>query len=431
MKDIDGAIVRQMVMHLFECRQQKLVEFRIAHVVVQDLASGFFHVHIVRRVRKHKVGFHAIHQSVIAFCFGGIPAQNDVLSQMPEVALFGKARLLQFRFHIEVIFLDFLTVDLVEQRLDLRGIKAGLAKVEVRILDVLQKISQQGIIPCTRDLIERNVQGFFPGLVDVHHRTRHFGIAQLHRYGQSLVAADDCHIGIDHQRICEPELRDGVLDLLVLFVPRLQLFPGIVCGRLKYGHRQHLQFSSRFHVSPPNSDSHAHDPGERHEKGAEQKARLHLISIFLRMFSHLAPFRVFPVHGCQDLIFRIVNRMYTDTPGVEHRKHTDNLTHPHPLPSSRIDNPSNNSDCRTSAAVFLHLRHGTPFHSFYRPRSEKTYAACNIPPGKLENRTVSDHCSLSARESVRTLDSAVPPTHPVAVTGSSPFPAGPVPGSNP
>lgn len=78
------------------------------------------------------------------------------------------------------------------------------------------------------------------------------------------------------------------------------------------------------------------------------------------------------------------------TPGVEHRKHTDNLTHPHPLPSSRIDNPSNNSDCRTSAAVFLHLRHGTPFHSFYRPRSEKTYAACNISPGNQENRTVSD-----------------------------------------
>ena len=48
-------------------------------------------------------------------------------------------------------------------------------------------------------------------------------------------------------------------------------------------------------------------------------------------------------------------------------------THPHPLPSSRIDNPNNNSDCRTSAAVFLHLRHGTPFHSFYRPRSGKTY----------------------------------------------------------
>ena len=76
-------------------------------------------------------------------------------------------------------------------------------------------------------------------------------------------------------------------------------------------------------------------------------------------------------------------------------------------------------------------------HELYYEKSEvwieteKTYAACNIPPGNQENRTVSDHCSLSARESVRTLDSAVPPTHPVAVTGSSPFPAGPVPGSNP
>ena len=35
------------------------------------------------------------------------------------------------------------------------------------------------------------------------------------------------------------------------------------------------------------------------------------------------------------LIFRIVNRMYTDTPGVEHRIHTDNfLTHSCSPPSS-------------------------------------------------------------------------------------------------
>ena len=95
MKDIDGAIVRQMVMHLFECRQQELVEFRIAHVVVQDLASGFFHVYIVRRVRKHKVGFHAVHQGIVAFRLGRIAAQNSVFAQHPDVTLFGEARLLQ------------------------------------------------------------------------------------------------------------------------------------------------------------------------------------------------------------------------------------------------------------------------------------------------------------------------------------------------
>ena len=159
---------------------------------------------------------------------------------MPEVALFGEARLLQLRFHIEVIFLDLFAVDLVEQRLDLRRVKACLTEVEVGIFDVLEQVSQQRIIPCTRDLVECDVQGFLPGLVDVHHRTRHFGVSQLHRYGQSLVTTDDRHVGIDHQRICETELRDGILDLLVLFIPRLQLFPGIVCSRLEYRHRQHL-----------------------------------------------------------------------------------------------------------------------------------------------------------------------------------------------
>ena len=179
---------------------------------------------------------------------------------MPEVTLFGKARLLQLRFHIEVIFLDFFAVYLVEQRLDLRRVKTCLAEIEVGFFDVFEQVSQQGIIPCTCDLVECNVQSLLSGLVDVHHRTRHFSVAQFHRYGQSLVAADDCHICIDHQWISEPKLRDGVLDLLVLFVPRLQLLPGIVCGRLEYGHRQHLQFSGCFHVGSSYSDSHANDP---------------------------------------------------------------------------------------------------------------------------------------------------------------------------
>ena len=248
MEDVDGAVIRQMTVHLLERCQQELVEFRIAHVVIHDLTSSLFHIHVIRGIGKDQICLDSVHQGVIAFRFGGIPAQNDVLTQMPEVALFGEAWLFQLGFHIKVIFLDLLAVDLVEQGLNLRRLKSGLAKVEVGIFDVLQKISQQRIIPCTRDLVERNVQGFFPGLVDVHHRTRHFGIAQFHCNSQSLVAADDRHVGIDHQRICEPELRDGVLDLLVLFIPRLQLLPGIVCGRLEYGHRQHLQFSSRFHV---------------------------------------------------------------------------------------------------------------------------------------------------------------------------------------
>ena len=248
MEDVDGTVVCQMTVHLLERCQKELVEFRIPHVVIHNLTGRLFHIHVIRGIGKDQIYLGSVHQGVVAFCFGGITAQNDVLSQMPEVTLFGEAWLLQLGFHIEVIFLDLFAVDFVEQRLNLRRLKAGLAKIEVGIFDVFQKVGQQGIIPCTRDLVECDVQGFLPGLVDVYHRARNFGIAQFHCNSQSLVAADDCHVGIDHQRICEPELRDGVLDLLVLFIPRLQLLPGIVCGRLEYGHRQHLQFSSRFHV---------------------------------------------------------------------------------------------------------------------------------------------------------------------------------------
>nr|DAL04895.1 MAG TPA: hypothetical protein [Caudoviricetes sp.] len=239
-EDIDGAIVCQMPVHLLECCQKELVEFRVTHIVVQNLAGRFFHIHVVRGIGKNQICLGSVHQGIVAFCLSGIAAQNDVLSQMPEVALFGEARLLQLGFHIKVIFLDLFAVDLVEQRLDLRRVKTRLSEIEIGILDVLEQVSQQRIIPCTRDLVECNVQSFFSGLVDVHHRARHFGVSQLHRYGQSLVTTDDRHIGIDHQRICETELRDRVLDFLILFIPRLQLLPGIVCGRLEYGHRQHL-----------------------------------------------------------------------------------------------------------------------------------------------------------------------------------------------
>ena len=174
MEDIDGTIVCQMTVHLLECCQKELVEFLVTHVVIHDLTGRFFHIHIVRRIGKNQICLGTFHQGIVAFCLSGIAAQNNVLSQMPEVALFGEARLLQLGFHIEVIFLDLFAVDLVEQRLDLRRFKACLAEVEVGIFDVLEQVSQQGIIPCTRDLVECNVQGFFSGLVDVHHRTRHF-----------------------------------------------------------------------------------------------------------------------------------------------------------------------------------------------------------------------------------------------------------------
>ena len=88
----------------------------------------------------------SVHQGVVAFCFGGITAQNDVLSQMPEVTIFGKAWLLQLGFHIEVIFLDLFAVDFVEQRLNLRRSKPVLPRSKLESSMSFKRYSQQRII---------------------------------------------------------------------------------------------------------------------------------------------------------------------------------------------------------------------------------------------------------------------------------------------
>ena len=115
--------------------------------------------------------------------------------------------------------MNLLVMDLIEQRVDLRRVKAGLAKVEVTILDIFQKFCQKVLIPRSGDLVECNVQRLLSYLVDIHDRTGNFGIAEVNRYSQPLVTADDRHIVVHHKRVCKTELLDAVLYFFVLFIP--------------------------------------------------------------------------------------------------------------------------------------------------------------------------------------------------------------------
>ena len=137
-------------------------------------------------------------------------------------------------------------MDLVEQGLDLRRIEAGEAQVKIGILNILEQIGQQVFIPRTGDFIESDVERLFTGLIDIHHGAGDLGEAEVDRYGQTLVPADDRHVGIHDQRIGKAKLLDRRLDLFILLVAGLELFAGIVFCRFQYGDRQHLQFSG-FH----------------------------------------------------------------------------------------------------------------------------------------------------------------------------------------
>ena len=247
--DIDAAVIGQVGMHTAIGGEQEVIKFLIAHVVVHDLPRRLLYVHVVGRIRQDQVGPIAIHQTGVNFFAGAVAADHPVLSDQPKVTQLAEDRLLQFGIHIEVVLVDLLVMELIEQRIDLRRIKAGLAQVKVAVLDIFQKFCQQGIVPGPGDLVQRDVQRLLPNLIDIHNGAGHFGIAKIDGYRQPLVTADDRHVGVHDQRVCKAELFDTVFDFLVLFIPDFQLFARIVFCRFEYRYRQNFQFSSLLHRS--------------------------------------------------------------------------------------------------------------------------------------------------------------------------------------
>ena len=201
------------------------------------------------RVRQDQVGLITVHQAGVDLLTGTVAADDPMLSDQPQVSHLTEDRLLQFGIHIKIILVDLLVMELIEQRIDLGRIKSRLTQIEVAVLDILQQLRQQGIVPSTGNLIECNVQRLLPDLIDVYHSAGHFGVAEVHSYRQSLMAADDGHIGIHNQGISEAKLLNTVFDLFVLFIPSLQLLAGIVLCRFEHGYRQDFQFSSFLHRS--------------------------------------------------------------------------------------------------------------------------------------------------------------------------------------
>ena len=61
MEHIDGCVIGHDCFHIGEGIQQELIERVIIHIVILDLTSGAFIVHIVRRIRDHQVCLLASH----------------------------------------------------------------------------------------------------------------------------------------------------------------------------------------------------------------------------------------------------------------------------------------------------------------------------------------------------------------------------------
>ena len=240
MEYIYGGIRFHVLFHVYKGCKKEFIKILIGHIVILNLSGSLFHIHVVGRIRKNHVCPSAFHQNVVVFGKNGIPAQNPVFSEKPHITFSGNARFLQFPFHIEVILFDLFVMDLIEQLLYLRRFKSRKPCIKIRILQILDQISKQFFVPCTRNFIQGNIQGLFLLLVKIHYRTGDFRITQSLCNRYPLMSANNRHVGIDHHGIRKPELLNGSSDFLVFLILRSQFLPRIIISRVQTAYRQHL-----------------------------------------------------------------------------------------------------------------------------------------------------------------------------------------------
>ena len=124
------------------CGKEELIEILIRHIIVFDFASGFFYIHVIGWIGQNEVGSLTIHQLGVGFRQSRVAANQAVSAQEPHIPNLGHGRLLQFRFHIEVILLDVLVMDFGEKLFYLWGFKTSEVRVEVGSLQVNDEVSQ-------------------------------------------------------------------------------------------------------------------------------------------------------------------------------------------------------------------------------------------------------------------------------------------------
>ena len=125
--------------------------------MLQRLSAAFalILIHMQRQA-----GLIAVHKARHVRFIGRIAAQHPMPAQQPDIAGLNERRYL-FRVNIAVVVLYVLIVDLAEQIVDFRRVKAGRVHVIAAELQIVEQIRQGNRLPLADRLIERDVQRFF------------------------------------------------------------------------------------------------------------------------------------------------------------------------------------------------------------------------------------------------------------------------------
>ena len=104
---VDGSICCHRGVERREGTLEKFVGVFVIQIVVLDFPRRAFETDHVRRVRADEIDLFATEQSLVAFEFRRIAAEDAMLSEMPKVAQLSDTRFLQFGIHIKIVLLRF------------------------------------------------------------------------------------------------------------------------------------------------------------------------------------------------------------------------------------------------------------------------------------------------------------------------------------
>ena len=257
-EDVDGGVLRHDFFHVGKGIQQELIELLSGHVVIFDLASCTFIVHVVRRVRHYQVCFLSLHENFVGFRFRGITAHQTVASQCPHITGFRKDRLLQFFVYIKLIILCLGAV--IKQRRQFLLIKAGEQRIKVHALQCFNFHSQKLFIPSGihRHAVVSDDVSFLLSLGEVVGKdTGHLPNAFLLGSKDTSVTGNHTILPIDNDRIDKAKLPQRGTELFNLL---WRMCPGIIHIRYQLGNRHQLHFRCRLHRTSPHSANFSKPP---------------------------------------------------------------------------------------------------------------------------------------------------------------------------
>ena len=244
-KNVYGSPIREILIGIFECRKQELVELLALQIVVHDFhACAACVVARIRRVGNAHIRLFAIHEKFYILGFCRVGTKETMLAQKPQITGFYERLRLQGGIFVEVIFLCLIVRR--EQIGNFRFVETRERYIEVHALQGFHLDAQHFLVPARIEreaVVCEDVRFLLRFREVIHEYTRNLLDVLRLRGEDSAMSRYDVELPVDDDRIHEAELTERRTQLGDLL---LRVGAGVIHIRDKLSDGDKLHFGCGF-----------------------------------------------------------------------------------------------------------------------------------------------------------------------------------------